>query len=111
MAFETRENCKLICISREGRDDNQNQDFMVMAGLGVTEVNTGGNVQNNSEEFECMMEKMKQLDNLVSHIPDMLSTLKCKSGVENMVVEIEGEVFKGEVNVRAWVEANLPTSH
>eukprot|EP00957_Ditylum_brightwellii_P025394 1920832-Ditylum_brightwellii.AAC.1 len=28
-----------------------------------------------------------------------------------MVVEIGGEVFKGEADVRAWVEANLPTSH
>eukprot|EP00957_Ditylum_brightwellii_P160798 12242041-Ditylum_brightwellii.AAC.1 len=41
----------------------------------------------------------------------MLGALKGQSGAKNMVVEIGGEVFKGEANVRAWVETNLPILH
>eukprot|EP00957_Ditylum_brightwellii_P201440 15325666-Ditylum_brightwellii.AAC.1 len=41
----------------------------------------------------------------------MLSALKGQSGAKNMVVEFGGEVFKGEADARAWVEASLSTSH
>eukprot|EP00957_Ditylum_brightwellii_P129652 9890271-Ditylum_brightwellii.AAC.1 len=73
---------------------------MAMAGFGVTEVNSGYAKKNNSNKFKCMMEKVKLLDKSVSCVSDMLSVLKGQSGAENMVVEISGEVFKVEADVR-----------
>eukprot|EP00957_Ditylum_brightwellii_P058408 4429078-Ditylum_brightwellii.AAC.1 len=69
---------------------------MITVRLGVTDATTSGILPNKNKEFGSMSEKMNQLDKLVTHMTDMLGSLKGQSGTKTMVVEIGREIFKGE---------------
>eukprot|EP00957_Ditylum_brightwellii_P211857 15366681-Ditylum_brightwellii.AAC.1 len=40
-----------------------------------------------------------------------MDLLQEKSDMENIVVEMDGEIFKGEADIIVWVEQHLPSSH
>eukprot|EP00957_Ditylum_brightwellii_P197624 15055798-Ditylum_brightwellii.AAC.1 len=57
-------------------------------------------VMTNSK-LESLAETVSRLDKLVSHVSDMLGPVMSQSGAKNMVVELGGDIFKGEADVCA----------
>eukprot|EP00957_Ditylum_brightwellii_P172524 13135124-Ditylum_brightwellii.AAC.1 len=74
---------------------------MTHAGLTTTsnikDLPTTDNVMTNSK-LESLAETVSRLDKLVPHVSDMLGSVKSQSGAENLVVELGGDIFKGEAD-------------
>eukprot|EP00957_Ditylum_brightwellii_P121413 9259074-Ditylum_brightwellii.AAC.1 len=50
-------------------------------------------------DFVTLVESLEV--SLVFHVPDMLGAVNSQSGIENLEVELGGDIFKGEARVRA----------
>eukprot|EP00957_Ditylum_brightwellii_P051244 3885168-Ditylum_brightwellii.AAC.1 len=62
-------------------------------------------------ELSLICDKISTLDKSVVHMSDMRGAIKGQSDEEHIIVEMGGDIFKGEEDVQAWIEENLPCNH
>eukprot|EP00957_Ditylum_brightwellii_P043943 3334160-Ditylum_brightwellii.AAC.1 len=112
LAMEAKaESNKRLRVASETRDDVSEFDFMAISGLRVGDTHLNRETAEPSSETNAVKEKIKELEKSVKHVHDMLGATKGQPGNENLVVEMGSDIFKGEGDVQAWIEENLPSNH
>eukprot|EP00957_Ditylum_brightwellii_P206436 15348412-Ditylum_brightwellii.AAC.1 len=58
-----------------------------------------------------LTEGFVKLEKSVAHISDMMGAYNNPGWSDNIIVEINGSIFKGESDVHSWMEENLPETY
>eukprot|EP00957_Ditylum_brightwellii_P133019 10142420-Ditylum_brightwellii.AAC.3 len=102
-----------ISVSLPGiREAVQVMSFMRRADLG-RDISSGPNQASHSdleEQLNMLTQNVATLDNSIAHLTNMLGVMWSQTGLENMVMELGGKIFKGEDDVHAWMEIDLPNT-